>query len=78
MGVDEQETVEVVGARTAQLFRREADATHALLINRADDLVGCTEGSPEEAELSTLADVIDAYEARRWPSGKVGRKGLGQ
>ena len=32
MGVDEQETVEVAGARmiaTAQLFGREADATHA-------------------------------------------------
>jgi hypothetical protein len=81
MGVDEQETVEVVGARmiaTAQMFGREADAMHALLIKRADELVGCTEGSPEEAELSTLADVINAYEAKRWPSGKVGRKGLGQ
>jgi hypothetical protein len=38
--------------------------------------VGCTEGSPEEAELSALANVIDAYEAKRWPSGKVaGGKG---
>jgi hypothetical protein len=64
MGVDEQETVEVVGARmiaNAQMFGREADAMHALLIKRADELVGCTEGSPEEAELSTLADVVDAY-----------------
>jgi hypothetical protein len=79
MGVDEQETVEVVGASaTAQMFGREADAMHALLIKRADELVGCAEGSPEEAELSTLADVIDPYEAKRWPSGKVGRKGLGQ
>ena len=52
MGVDEQETVEVVGARmiaTAQLFGREADAMHALLIKRAGELVGCIEGSPEEA-----------------------------
>jgi hypothetical protein len=74
MGVDEQETVEVVGARmivTAQLFGREADAMHAVLVKRADELVGCTEGSPEEAELSALADVIDAYEAKRWPSGKA-------
>jgi hypothetical protein len=79
MGVDEQETVEVEGARvtaTAQLFGREADAMHALLIKRADELVGCIEGSPEEAELSALADVIDAYKAKRWPSGKVaGGKG---
>ncbi len=74
MGVDEQETVEVVGARmiaTAQLLGREADAMHALLTKRAEEFVGCTEGSPEEAELSRLADVIDAYEAKRWPSGKV-------
>ena len=66
--MNEQETVEVVGARmiaTAQMLRREADAMHALLIKRADELVGCTEGSLEEAELSALADVIDAYEAKR-------------
>ena len=44
---------------------------HALLIKRADELVGCTEGSPEEEELRTLADVIDAYEAKRWPRAKV-------
>ena len=71
MGVDEQETVEVVGAKmiaSAQLFGREADAMHALLSKRAADLMGCTEGSPEEAELSTLADVIDAYEGKRWAS----------
>jgi hypothetical protein len=49
---------------------------HALLIKRADELAGCTECSPEEAELSALADVIDAYEGKRWPSGKVaGGKG---
>jgi hypothetical protein len=28
----------------------EGDALHALLVLRADELVGCTEGSPEEAE----------------------------
>jgi hypothetical protein len=33
----------------AELFWREADAMHALLVERADDLVGCTEGSPDEA-----------------------------
>jgi hypothetical protein len=49
---------------------------HALLIKRADGLMGCTEGSPEEEELRTLADVIDGYEAKRWPSGKAaGGKG---
>ena len=79
MGVDEQETVEVVGARmiaTAQLFGREADAMHALLIKRAGELVGCIEGSPEEAELERVVNSIEAYEAERWPSGKAaGGKG---
>ena len=60
----------------AERFWQESDAMHALLIKRADALMGCTEGSAEEAELRTLADVIDAYEAKRWPSGKAaGGKG---
>jgi hypothetical protein len=47
-----------------------------LLVKRADELVGCTEGSPEEEELRMLVDAIEAYEAKRWPSGKVaGGKG---
>ncbi len=74
-----RKTAEALGARinaTAQLFWRESDAMHALLIKRADELVGCTEGSPEETELSALAVVIDAYEAKRWPRGKAaGGKG---
>ena len=46
------------------------------LIKRADELMGCTEDSREEEELRALADVIDAYEAKRWPSGKIaGGKG---
>jgi hypothetical protein len=49
---------------------------HGLLMDRADALVGCVEGSPEEAELAALADVIEAYERQRWPSGKIaGGKG---
>ena len=52
------------------------DQMHALLVARADELVGCTEGSPEEAELAALADAIDGYEAVRWPDGKApGGKG---
>jgi len=39
-------------------------------------LIGCTEGSAEEAELATLSDLIEAYERWRWPDGKIaGGKG---
>jgi hypothetical protein len=49
---------------------------HALLIKRAEELVGCTEGSPEEAELRIIADALEAYEVKRWPEGNVaGGKG---
>ena len=52
------------------------DAMHSLLVKRADDLAGCAEGSREEAELASLIDVIEAYEAQRWPEGKIpGGKG---
>ncbi len=54
----------------------EADAMHALLVHRADRLDGCTEGSPEEQELSEIVSAIVAYEQRRWPHGKTaGGKG---
>jgi hypothetical protein len=54
----------------------ETDAMHSLLVLRADRLVGCTEGSEEEAELKLIADTIEAYEVKRWPDGKVpGGKG---
>ena len=53
-----------------------ADAMHAALMKRADDLMGCLEGSPEEAELASIVDAIEAYEVKRWPLGKVpGGKG---
>jgi len=52
------------------------DAMHALLVKRADELMGCTENSPEEAELAALADVLEAYESQRWPLGKSRRQRL--
>ena len=54
----------------------EADAMHSLLVLRADKLAGCSEGSDEELELKMIADTVVAYEAKRWPDGKVpGGKG---
>jgi hypothetical protein len=48
----------------------EADAMHKVLVLRADALGGCTEDSEEEAELKAIVDVIEPYEAKRWPDGK--------
>jgi hypothetical protein len=79
MGVVAQKAAEELGSRVTAIAKRfwhEADAMHALLVKHADAFVGCTEGSSEEEELRALADVLDAYEAKRWPSGKVaGGKG---
>jgi hypothetical protein len=61
---------------TNQSILAEADAILAALVLRADALEGCLEGSREEAELDVISDVIEAYEAKRWPEGKVsGGKG---
>jgi hypothetical protein len=52
------------------------DPMHGLLMDRADALMGCVEGSPEEAELAMLTDVREAYERQRWPDGRIsGGKG---
>jgi len=52
------------------------DRMHAMLMERADALMGCTENSPEEAELAALTDVIEAYERQRWPEARIpGGKG---
>jgi hypothetical protein len=79
MGVDEQETVEVVGARTTAtvpLFCRQCDAMLAYLVKRADQLADHADHPEAEAELERVVDLIEPYEAARWPSGKVaGGKG---
>jgi len=77
MGVDEQKVVEVAGTTaTAQLFWRESDAMLAYLIERADALAAHAGNPRAEAELERVVTLIEAYEAKRWPSGKVvGEKG---
>ena len=45
------------------LMTAEADAMHGVLVQRADALEGCTEGSDEEAEFKRVVDAIKAYEA---------------
>jgi hypothetical protein len=57
-------------------FTSAADAMHALLVKRADDLGGSLVGSVEEAEFASIADALTAYELIRWPEGKIpGGKG---
>ena len=45
-----------------------------LLIERADALMGCLEGSAEEAELAMLTDVIEAYARQRSSDGRISRR----
>ena len=54
----------------------EADATHVLLVLRVDQIEGCTENSEEAREPAIIAEVLEPYECKRWPDGKVpGGKG---
>ena len=47
----------------------EADQLHALLIDRADGLIGCPDGSADQDELVAIGEALEAYEGRRWPQG---------
>lgn len=67
---------EWVSPASAETVTREADTMHGLLMDRAERLAGSLEDSDEEAELSAIADALEAYEAKRWPTGRIeGGKG---
>ena len=52
------------------------DKMLAYLIERADALAAHADNPRAETELERVVALIEAYEAKRWPSGKVtGGKG---
>ncbi len=76
MGAVARKAAEELGSRVsaiAKRFWREADAMHALLVKRADALVGCTEASSEELRaLATCSTPtrLSAGRAERWQAGR--------
>jgi hypothetical protein len=43
---------------------------HVALVLRADALASSLHASAEGTELKSIAAVLEAYEAKRWPEGK--------
>ncbi len=55
---------------------READELHTLLLKRADRLSGVFSRTRDATEHRTIINALEAYEAKRWPDGKIpGGKG---
>jgi hypothetical protein len=52
----------------------EADAMHVLLVLRADPTEDCAENSEEARELAMIAEIVEAYEAKRWPGRQGARR----
>ena len=61
-----------LGAGGGSGSRPEADQLHALLIARADALIGCPDGSADQDELVAIGEALEAYEGRRSPTGRAG------
>jgi hypothetical protein len=40
-------------------------------VRRADELVGCADGSEEARELSAVSAAIEAFEEMWWVNGKI-------
>ena len=57
-------------AATPLSWLANADDLHGALMRRADALAGCLEGSGEEAALQGIVNLIESYEAQRWPLGR--------
>jgi hypothetical protein len=58
------------GPAPSEALTDEGDALHALLTLRADALEGFTPSSPEEAEYAAIAEALEAYEMKHWPTGR--------
>ena len=48
----------------------EADAMFLVLVKRVADLQAAEQAALQEEELDCVANVVAAYEAKRWPAGK--------
>jgi hypothetical protein len=70
LGFNWHEGRTVESAALAAPLLPEADALHALLVDRADQLMGCIENSADEDELLAIGEALEAYELKRWPEGK--------
>jgi hypothetical protein len=42
-----------------------------VLVERADEIGGCPDDSPEDAELKSIIAALEAYETKRWPDGRI-------
>ena len=57
--------------QTAATELRPAAGVHARLVRGADHLGGCSEGAPDRADLTAIADSKEACEKMCWPREKI-------